>query len=78
MPAAEFNAWMAYYSIFPFGEARGDMRAGIIASTIANVNRGRGSRAYTPADFMPQFNKPRALPDQIIEQRISKFMLRYH
>ncbi len=29
------------------------MRAGIIASIIANVNRGKKTRAFTPKDFMP-------------------------
>lgn len=33
-----------------------DRRAGIIASTIANVNRGKGKKAYKPEDFMPKYN----------------------
>ena len=32
----------------------GDFRAGIIAATIANVNRGKKKKAYKPADFMPK------------------------
>jgi predicted transcriptional regulator len=31
-----------------------DFRAGIIASTIANVNRGKRKKPYKPADFMPK------------------------
>ena len=30
-----------------------DWRMGVIASTIANVMRGKGQKAYTPQDFMP-------------------------
>lgn len=78
MSAAEFNSWRAYYGVFPFGDLRGDLQAGVVASIVANVNRGKGSKAYGPADFMPEFNAPRATPDSIIEQRISKFMGRYH
>jgi hypothetical protein len=48
---------MAYYSLEPFGEERGDLRAGIIASTIANRHRNpkEEKRAYAPADFAPKF-----------------------
>ncbi len=54
----QFAEWQAYYQLEPWGEERADLRAGIIASTIANVNRGKGQRAFTPSDFMPEFNKP--------------------
>ena len=33
-----------------------DRRAGIISATIANVNRGKGKKAYKPEDFMPKYN----------------------
>ena len=45
--------WQIYEAIEPFGEQRADLRAGIIASTIANVNRGKGQKAFTATDFMP-------------------------
>lgn len=51
-------AWMAYAELEPFGEERGDLRAGIIASTIANVNRDpKKGRPFKPGDFMPEFGK---------------------
>lgn len=31
--------WMAYERVEPFGEARGDIQAAIVASMIANANR---------------------------------------
>lgn len=51
---------MAYYSVEPFGEERGDLRTGILASVIANVNRDRKKRSepYTPQDFMPFAERP--------------------
>lgn len=51
----ELSEWMAYNEIEPFGEDREDLRMGIIASTIANVNRASGKKPYKPQDFMPVF-----------------------
>jgi len=57
--ARELTEWMVYYQLEPFGEERADLRAGIIGSTIANVNRGKGGKVFTPQDFMPKFARPR-------------------
>jgi hypothetical protein len=43
---------MLYYAIDPFGNERQDLQAGIIASTVANANAGKG-KAFQPIDFMP-------------------------
>ena len=62
MSSSEFTEWLAYYETHPFGDIRDDFRTGIVASTIANVNRSQ-STAFTPADFMPLAPKPpRAQP----------------
>lgn len=53
MSAAEFNEWMAYARIEPFGEEVADHRAGTIASMIANVNRGPRTEAYDALAFIP-------------------------
>jgi hypothetical protein len=45
--------YMALEFIDPHGPIRGDIQAGIVASTIANVNRGKGSQAFTVQDFLP-------------------------
>ncbi len=70
MPAKTFLEWMLYYQVEPFGEGRADLRAGIVASTIAEVNRDRKKRqkAYTAADFMPQFEKEERPPQSWEEQ----------
>ena len=49
----EFTEWVAYYQLEPFGDYRGDYRSGVVASTLANVHRGKDARAFTPEDFMP-------------------------
>lgn len=53
MSSSEFTEWLAFAELEPFGEWRADLRAGIIASTVANVNRSADSEALTPKDFMP-------------------------
>jgi hypothetical protein len=53
--SAEFSRWQAYYKVEPFGEERADMRSAVIASTLANIHRGKG-KAYTLNDFMIDFS----------------------
>ena len=54
MSSDEFADWMLYYEINPFGPKRGDIQAGIIASTVCNVNAAKGRR-YAIKDFLPEF-----------------------
>ncbi|MCH7872238.1 MAG: DUF4035 domain-containing protein [Planctomycetes bacterium] len=54
----EFAEWCAFYILDPWGGERGDLQAGIIASTIAQVNAAKGKR-FKPADFMPKFGPRR-------------------
>jgi len=57
----ELSEWMAYAEIEPFGEVRADLRAGIIASTVANTARDpkKRRRPFQPREFMPRFERPR-------------------
>lgn len=77
MPAAEFSMWRSYWLVCPFGDYRSDVRSGVIASTVANVNRAKNTNPYTPDDFMPFSNKPK-VSDEVIIKKIDKFMKRYH
>lgn len=56
MPARLFTEWMIFYNLEPFGEQRADLRAAIVAATIANANRGKNQRAYKVEDFMPRID----------------------
>jgi hypothetical protein len=47
---------MAYQRINPHSQSRFDLRSAIVASTIANINRGKGTRPYKPSDFMPDYS----------------------
>lgn len=48
---------MAYDRIDPFGNKRSDLQAGIVASVIANANRPKHGKAFTPQDFIARFDK---------------------
>ncbi|WP_051746320.1 phage tail assembly protein T [Nocardia rhamnosiphila] len=66
--SAELSEWMAYERLTgPLGGARGDVQAALIASVIASVNRGKGQRAPTIADFMPRWDrtKVRKTPEEL-------------
>ena len=52
----QYAEWQAEYQLDPWGDERADLRMGIIACTIANVNRAKG-KAFKPGDFMPEFDK---------------------
>ena len=59
IPSTVFNEWMAFFSLEPFGNETENWRTGVVASTIANVNRNpkRKPDPYKPKDFMPKRRK---------------------
>jgi hypothetical protein len=56
--SAEFTDWIAYYGIEPFGERFADIRAGTIASVVANANLSKDSKPFSPLDFVPWAKEP--------------------
>lgn len=56
MPARLLTEWMIFYKMEPFGERRADLRAGIVAATIANANRSKGQSVFKAEDFMPKLD----------------------
>lgn len=48
---------MAFYEIEPFGTEKDFLGHAITSSVIANVNRKKGSKAVTPQEFMPKFER---------------------
>lgn len=75
----ELTEWMAFYQIEPFGDFRADYRSGIVAATLANANRTKDSRAFTPEDFMPfmtdRMTKPETTQDSKLNVARFKTML---
>jgi hypothetical protein len=54
LTAKQFIAWEHYAQLEPFGEVRADWRAASIATTIANVYRGK-SAPFKMEDFLLRF-----------------------
>lgn len=50
---------MAFYSLEPWGTEVEDLRAGIVASVVANANRDpkKQRKPFKPQDFMPQWER---------------------
>ena len=57
MDSRELSEWIAFYGLHPFGEDAADVRAGIIASTVANCLTVDGG--FRPSDFIPQYKRQR-------------------
>lgn len=48
---------MAFMRLEPFGEFRADLRAGIVAATVANAARSPDRPPFKTTDFMPDFSR---------------------
>ncbi len=67
----ELAEWQAFARLEPFGPRREDVRAGTIAATVYNMNRGKDAPSLDAADFLcpdpveAQAREKRKLADQI-------------
>jgi len=52
MSVEEFRSWVEFYEEEPFGDVRADLRAGVVAATVARMLGGKTARPK-PIDFMP-------------------------
>jgi hypothetical protein len=61
IPVGIWWEWCAFAGIEVFGSEADFLKAGIIASTVANTARNPKKKAkpYQPSDFMPKFHKPK-------------------
>lgn len=57
IPSRLLSEWVAFAQLEPFGEERADLRAGIVAAAVVNVQRAKGSAPVRPGDFMPRFDE---------------------
>jgi len=67
MSSKELMEWIAFFTLEPFGSEIDFMGHAITASTVANVNRPKGRKAYKPDDFMPKFEKKEQTVDEMIQ-----------
>lgn len=74
----ELSEWIAYSNLEPWGEKRADLRAGIVASTVANTARDRKKRGkpFSPAEFMPDFDAKEQKQTMEQQQEIARMFAR--
>jgi len=70
----ELRSWKAFYRISPWDGLRGDHLVAMLASLIANVNRGKGSRAFSAEDFLPKWGTPAPQDPQAMENLFRAFV----
>lgn len=73
MDSRELTEWMAFDVVEPIGGRRSDYQAAIVASTVANANRGKG-RPLKPDDFIPEYGALERQADvgAWVEQRLAQ------
>jgi hypothetical protein len=75
--ARKMREWMVYAELEPFGSSAQFWQSGVVASTIANVNRTKKSqKAFSPEDFMPSTMKEEDEPQEpqdVTEQVVRAF-----
>ncbi|QGP66891.1 hypothetical protein PsalMR5_04816 (plasmid) [Piscirickettsia salmonis] len=53
---SEFNEWLAYYALEPFGVEKDDHRTALMVSAVVNGPLQRKDKTlFTPDDFMPNY-----------------------
>lgn len=57
LPASELVEWEEYSNLEPWGQYRGDLQAGIVASVISNLVRDESQEPWKPGDFVLRFEK---------------------
>ena len=64
----EFEEWKVFKRLNPWGLERSDMNTGLLASTFANLWRGKDTPAYKISDFMLDFGKSQPVQDKKSER----------
>ena len=69
LTSRELVEWMAYEMLEPFGPPAAAHEAGVIAATIANVNRGKGRDPFKPGDFATHIVRAKSPEQRAAEER---------
>lgn len=77
--ARELSEWEAYEGLAgPIGAERFDHLFAMLASVIANVNRGKGQRPYKGEQFMPKWEKRAPVQDGMDGESMLRAVKRIH
>ena len=61
----ELTEWMAFSQLEPFGSETDFVGHAITASTMANIHRGKGKKAYSISDFLPKPKKEQTIEEML-------------
>lgn len=58
-PPEMLDRWMAYYQVEPFGQARGDLQAGMICASLHNIAMAKAGEVgdRSPGDYLLKFGE---------------------
>ena len=68
MSGPEFVEWMAFDMLEPLGEQHADLRAALICKVLADINTPAGKRRTKLTDFMLNFERETATPEEMMAQ----------
>jgi hypothetical protein len=71
----ELSEWIEFFRLEPFGQEADWLGPAIVASTVANVNRGKGKKAFEVADFMPRFEPKKEQTTEEMIQMAAMFTI---
>lgn len=66
----ELAEWQAFYSLWPFGDERADIRQAMTSMILANAYRGKNSPPVKIQNFLP-FSRPPQRKEQTAEQMMA-------
>ena len=71
MPCDEFDDWLAYFELEPWGPVQATLHAGVLASYFWNANCGKGHEK-SPADIFPSLKVDKEPEPPPVEVLVAK------
>ena len=68
MSSPEYVRWQAFDKLEPLGEQHADLRAALICKVLADINTPAGKRRTKLTDFMLNFGRETATPEEMMLQ----------
>lgn len=78
MSSREFAEWVAFDRMNPGEPERTDLQTALIASVIANSNRGKKGKPYEMDDFMLKFQKRKPKTSHDVAVKLKAWMSQYN
>lgn len=70
----QISDWMIYFELEPFDEQRADLRAAMLASLTANMNRKSGTPPFSELDFMPYVPNKEQIKSKQSSKQLKNFL----